>query len=91
MACAPAADTLEKIEARAGWAEAGTYADNEDNDCRAGPTAIKPPEVGAVVIPATIEDTAEDTPGSRVAGGLAEILDNKDETIGCTEAGNDEY
>ena len=96
VACRPAADTREKREARAGCSEAGTYADNADNDCKAGLTAIEPPtepltdppKCGAAVTPATMEDIAADTSGSIVAEGVAETRDKRDEMIGWIEVGS---
>ena len=87
VACGPAVESLENREARSGLSEAGTYADNDDNDCKAGLTAIEPPtdpltnppKFDVAVTPATIELSAADNSGSRVAEGLVETLDNKEE------------
>jgi predicted phage gp36 major capsid-like protein len=47
-----------------------------------------PPKLGAAVTPATMEDIAADTSGSRVAEGVAETRDRRDEMIGWIEVGS---
>jgi hypothetical protein len=47
-----------------------------------------PPKFGAAVTPATTEDIAAVTSGSRVAEGFAETRDKRDEMIGWIEVGS---